>query len=75
MAVEAGPRSWAAARARSDRAADHAAQRARRDAARRARFAAIEAIRAKNADLDPEMVEDDIAAEIAAMRAKRFSAL
>src|SRR5690349_1711496 len=47
---------------------------ARLDAERRARFAEIEAIRARNADLDPDAVEEDIAAEIAAMRAERSSA-
>jgi len=40
----------------------------RLDAERRARF---EAIRAKNADKDPDEVERDIAKEITAMRAKR----
>jgi len=41
------------------------------DAERRARFEAIEAIRAKNADKDPDEVEHDIAEEIAAMRVER----
>ena len=44
---------------------------AQRDAERRASFEAIEAIRARNADKDPDEVESDIAEEIAAMRAER----
>ncbi len=43
----------------------------RLDAERRARFEAIEAIRAKNTHKDPDEVEQDIAEEIAAMRAER----
>jgi prevent-host-death family protein len=48
---------------------------AKLDADRRARFAEIEAIRAKNADKDPDAVEQDVAAEIAAMRAQRSGIL
>ena len=49
--------------------ADDLERLARLDAERRARFEAIEAIRAKNADKDPDEVERGVAEEIAAMRA------
>ena len=53
--------------------ADDLERLARLDAERRTRFEAIEAIRAKNADKDPNEVERDVAEEIAAVRAEHRS--